>query len=180
MDAAEIKSGAYLYISRKIQRLQHNLLQAQMGICHTYQPCKSEPQLLAAPQQPNEFAAIGACAEIQPAAVIRYPAAGQIQLFTVNRKARMQPVHRIYHITQRTDHSLVMIADLQLLMKAIEVAARQGITAVALLGIAAHSHILVAYRKNRFRGPVPQWIEAFLDNRPGINLQIFVCYFCHE
>ncbi|MNG27729.1 hypothetical protein D3C87_1846800 [compost metagenome] len=73
-----------------------------------------------------------------------------------------------------------MIADLQLLMKAIEVAARQGITAVALLRIAAHSHILVAYGKNRLRGPVPQWIEAFLDNRPGINLQIFVCYFCHE
>ncbi|MNY63060.1 hypothetical protein D3C86_1999730 [compost metagenome] len=92
----------------------------------------------------------------------------------------MQPVHRIYHIAQRTDHSLVMIADLQLLMKTIEVAARQGITAIPLLGIAAHPHILVAYGKNRLRGPVPQWIEAFLDNRPGINLQIFVCYFCHE
>ncbi|MNN59014.1 hypothetical protein D3C81_1740990 [compost metagenome] len=150
-----------------------------MGVRHTDQPCKSELKLLAALQQPDQLAAVGACAEIQPAAVIRYPAAGQIQLFALYREARMQPVHCIYHIAQRADHSLVMIADLQLFMKPIEVAAQQGITAVALFGVAAHPHILIAYRKNRFRGPVPQWIEAFLNDSPWINLQIFVCYFCH-
>ncbi|MNI70754.1 hypothetical protein D3C73_1265840 [compost metagenome] len=95
---------------------------------------------------------------------------GQIQLLAACGYPGMQPVHRIYHITQRADNALVMVADRLLLIQPVKIAAQQHIARIPFLRIAPYAHILIAQRKNRFRGAVALRIKALLNDRPGFHL----------